>query len=606
MAFTKKVIKNSKDSHQSSPGYLLTFTRYEFRDTVNYTKGIDRDAAITTRQPLVVVSDATQVKVNLSKANHVPTFSCVLKQGDLNYLTAIHPGDYVTVNMVNWKEDAMKLRTRALQGKSINRYDDGFKGLFKILDVRMTLQTNPSTGAKEYHVQVTGKGFDEFNNILYFNPALVEDSAKQNTDFLFLNNFSNFTDLIRKKETNNVQDLVKAIIKRTIGEEQIVREKNNTQLNQIAAYLLPTGVGKLLNRGKAKYISQINNYYTGIWGKPLSSATGTSGFSNFFDADGEGGNFFKTKIPLEGARSLDLQDFQYVSVWSLIQDYGNKELNDIYTCYRVDKKGKHIYPTLIVRQKPFTTNHYEQFLFDKGAKSSIEVAPHTKFLDLPRWDVDPDMIVNLNIGRSDAARINFVQISTRALSVDPELDQSLQITAGNFVEDSNDVIRNGRRPYVRNINYDFTGTDSIHRAKKWSRLVADWVFNGHLKMNGTIECIGLQDPICIGDNLQLDGIVYHIESISHAMSINPNGVNTFRTQISLSMGVDADSPTEKPLWAEMDHTDARKRRVKDWKDGTKILPGFSDTQDLPGRTKGEEVKETEQRSFSKPRKDTKK
>jgi hypothetical protein len=216
--------------------------------------------------------------------------------------------------------------------------------------------------------------------------------------------------------------------------------------------------------------------------------------------------------------------------------------------------------------------------------------------------------MNVSLGRSDAGRINFVQIFTRSLSNDPKLDQNQQIVFGNYVEDQKDIIRNGRKPYIKNINYDFAGSDAEIRSKKWSYLIADWLFQGHLKMNGTIDCVGIEDPICIGDNLELDNVVYHIEKIDHVMSLNPNGVINFRTQMQLSMGVSKNSKKQYPVYSEMDHTDSYKRRIQDQNDGTKILPGFSDTQDLPGpsRSKGEEVKETRQATFTNPNKRKKK
>ena len=245
-----------------------------------------------------------------------------------------------------------------------------------------------------------------------------------------------------------------------------------------------------------------------------------------------------------------------------------------------------------MRQKPFNTEHYDNFA--KG-----DVTEHTKFLTLPRWRISPDLITNLNIGRSDNGRINFCQVFTRSLSVDSNFDQAAQIRAGNFVEDKDDIIRNGRKPFVASCNYDYAGSDTEHRARKWARLVADWVFNGHLKMNGTIESVGIEDPICVGDNLELDNIVYHIETIAHNMTISADGFNSFRTSLNLSMGVSKDSTASVPVYAEMDHTDSYTRRKDDY-EHEKILPGFSDTQDLPSRSLGEEVKETRQATFTNP------
>jgi hypothetical protein len=604
-----------QDSHQTSPGYVLTFINLENRDTVNYKLNSQ-----LTRNPLVVINDATSITISYSKSNPVPTLSCVLKQGDLNYITAIAPGDYVIANMVNWEKNALDIRNRAIKEEPINGRHDGFKGLFKVLDVNMNISVG-GMGEKQYYVQVTARGFDEFNSILYFNPALPETLSKSD-GYLSLNAFKNFTDLIKKKEKDaNVQNLVKEIIKRTVGQGiDEVLNKSGTKLNQIPAYQIPIAVGNLLGISDAKYVADINKYYLGIW--PSQG----KGFSSFFkltkktvpnkktppppnskDKTNDTPNitkdsqtsFFETETPLQGSRTFSFEDFQYVKVWSLITDYSNPSLNESYTCYRLGPDDR-VYPSLVVRQKPFTTAHFENFI--KNNPPKVAPSANTPFLSLPRWVISPYMITNFNIGRSDNGRVNFVLVNSKTQSIDPGLNDAAQIVAGNFVEDKKDIVRNGRKPYVVSCNFDSAGAEIPTKAREWALLIADWVFNGHLKMNGTMQTIGIEDPICVGDNLEFDGIVYHIETISHVMNISENGIKSFRTNLSLSSGVDARSEKTSliPIYAEMDHPDALARRKQDYKN-EKILPGFSDTQNIPGRKLGEEIYNSSDNSFTNPK-----
>lgn len=597
MAYTKKINKNSEDSHQTAPAYVLTVTRWSNRDSYNY----DLDA-LQTRKPLVIVNDAISINIQMSKGNPNHTMSCVLKQGDLNYLTAIHPGDYILVNMVNSHKKAIEIRERALKSKPINGYNDGFKGLFKISDVRMQLATLPN-GAKAYAVNVAARAFDEFNNNLYFNPAF----NKKNDNLNFLtNNFRNFKDIVLSKKKNNVQNLTKEIIKRSIGVGFKVLDVNpgDLNLNQQPIFKVPGQLISLLNKNNDKkgksdqkdpYIAKINNYYLGIWGNSLTKAQGTAeGFNSTFDQwEKEGSNWYKTKRQLPGTRQLSFENFMNVKIWDLIKDYSNPVLNECYTCFRVGKDN-HVYPSLIVRQKPFNNRKY---------KKNRDAISHTQFLDLPRWKISPDLIYQLNIGRSDAARINFVQVFTRSISVNENLNAAAQILAPNFVQDIEDIKRHGRKPYIVTCNYDYPNTNVNFQQKnrQWANLVADWVLNGHLKMNGTIVSAGIVDPICIGDNLELDNTVYHIESVNHVMQMDNEGGMSFKTTTSLSMGISERSSETTPVWAEMDYTDTLTRRKNDY-ENNKILPGFSDTQDLPGssRKKGEEVEETRETTFTNP------
>ena len=79
MAYTKYINPNSEDSHQTSPAYVITVTRWSNRSTVDY-----EEDSLATRGPLVIVNDAVSIQVQTSKGNPNHTFSCTLKQGDLN------------------------------------------------------------------------------------------------------------------------------------------------------------------------------------------------------------------------------------------------------------------------------------------------------------------------------------------------------------------------------------------------------------------------------------------------------------------------------------------------------------------------------------------
>ena len=86
-------------------------------------------------------------------------------------------------------EGINKAGALALKGAkgALGIIEGGFKGLFKIIDVRMDLVTG-ANGVKQYAFTVTGKAFDEFNTLLYYNPAIVDAEKKANPIF-FLSSF---------------------------------------------------------------------------------------------------------------------------------------------------------------------------------------------------------------------------------------------------------------------------------------------------------------------------------------------------------------------------------------------------------------------------------
>ena len=119
-AFVKEIKMNSYDSHQTSPGMMLTCLRWGVRDTVNYPGD-----PLGTRDPMIVYNDMITCTVANTKVGLTPQLNVELKAGDINYATALHPGDFVILNMVNDNHKISKgnssdntLRSRASQSAS--------------------------------------------------------------------------------------------------------------------------------------------------------------------------------------------------------------------------------------------------------------------------------------------------------------------------------------------------------------------------------------------------------------------------------------------------------------------------------------------------------
>jgi hypothetical protein len=571
MAYTRFIEPSTDDSHQTSPAYVLTFVRWQQRDTSSFPSVGD---FLSVKSPFVVMNDAIQVTVSCKKNEPSPTFSCRLRGGDINYATAIAPGDFVLVNMLDWADKAVEVRNKAVSYQPINGYNDGFKGLFKVNDVRKNLIVNKE-GVKQYVFDITARGFDELNNLLYYNPAIVKQ-VKEASPLYFLSVLDEkWVEVVQNPGRDNIQELLKSVIVFTIGSGSKGLVNEDIPINKRPKFMMPPQLGKLINRnGSPLYASDINNYYIGIW-QPSGGGDPASGFAGFFKP--KGGNVYEGS-KLEGSRQFLVADFQNVKVWSVLKNYSNPVLNEMYTTYRVGDDN-HVHPSLVIRQKPFNTPEYGGIT-------------HTKFLDLPRWKISPELITALSLGRTDAARINFVQIFSRDLSVDANYNQAEQIKKGNFKGDTDDIRRSGMKPYIATCNYDYPSSEKQLRAPQWAELVYNWLSNGHLKMNGSIQTIGIQEPISIGDNLEFDGVVYHIESVTHNMSINPDGQKEFRTNITLSMGIADNSSNPFPVFGEMDSTDALSARLRD-QQGENVLPGFSDAQDIPGRTNGHKIYQVE-------------
>jgi hypothetical protein len=220
------------------------------------------------------------------------------------------------------------------------------------------------------------------------------------------------------------------------------------------------------------------------------------------------------------------------------------------------------------------------------------------------------MVIEHDIGRSNALRVNYVQAwgemaggpgldgqGTTVPNINPVDYQSFQFRTGNLVIDKPDIKRSGLRTYVTTIPYDFPNKIAATFAPVWAHWLSDWVVNGHLKASGTITLTGVTEPICIGDNFEWNGIVFHIEQITHSAQISPVGMLSFRTTLSMSNGlsVNTDETTRYPY---MDNMYRETLQTQD-QQRDQVYPGYTDVQDIRNRNSGELPKDRGSPDFNK-------
>ena len=600
MAYIKNIKQNQSDSHQTSPCYLLTFLRWANRDTANFS-----DAEfLELREPMLVINDCVNLSVSNSKKSHIHQANMVLMGGDINYSTAVAPGDYVLVNMLDNTEklfgkgkgpnDASSdsLYSRAASKKPINKAHDGFKGLFKIQSVRRNLQVNPSTGTKILVYQISAASFTELNQIVYFNPYLFEPSELETIGGI-LNAAApkEYAKLIDKK-LGTISRNFKMLVEFFIGEKNItsVPQKQEVVRNHNKSFYLPQPVASLMGiRAAQPRIKDLFRYFVGI--EQYNSGRNQTEAQGLNPRTTRDGSFYDSALSPTGITPIQAEPWSQVTVYSILQQYVNSLINEFYTTFKLTPEGD-VMPCLVVRQKPFTSSKF------KKENSTI---PTTAFLDLPRWKLSPDIIYNMSIGRDEAARINFVHIVGKTRFVDIKDFAAQQASKKEYKFDENDILRNGLRPLIAACDFDFPSDQSKQQYSGiWNKLMFDWLSNGHLKENGTVQTVGIEDPISVGDNCQIENTVFHIESVTHQMSISPEGMLKFETSMQLSFGVDARENRKgyNPIYSEMQYTDAATYRKANFDNGNKMLAGFSDSQDVIGRVNGEEIEETNEKAFS--------
>jgi len=579
-AFTKYVNVVGSDRsedfavHQTSPAWVLTFVRWQNRDTFR-TLGTDdsNTGSLQVRDPEVVENDCLQVTTSVSKGTLTPSMNATLVMTDKNYVASIAPGDFVMVNMLNWEKDARRVADNARAGRAINGVNDGFKGIFKVQGVRRIVSVDPNSGTKVVLFKINGYAFTEYNNTIYFNPYLVDPNQDPKNQLLFASYIGrDWANLINSKGLTNVQDVIATLVQSFIGAgitDEGRLEKNGTLKSPNVHFFIPELVGRLLGVKAAKaakdiyvHLFGIQNYLTG------SAQTLAAGMNpNGGNLTQKFNRIYYTQQPCGGDTFLKPEYWNQIKTWAIMNQYTNSPLNEMFTCFRVSPEGK-VMPTVVFRQIPFTSEDFTGKM------------PVTKFLNLPRWNIDTALVLEQDIGRDEAARINFVQYFGKSTVSVNGADIAMEIAKGNYAYDVADVQRSGLRPYVVTTQFDEPTTNNKeYRSPAWAQIVGDALIGGHLKMNGHIVTAGIVDPIAVGDNLELDNTVYHIEEVSHTASISvQDGRKMFRTSISLSSGVSTSSSSKGTRYAEMDSPGGYERRQQDYNNDA-ILPGISENQD---------------------------
>lgn len=588
----RHISPNSFDSQQSSANYVVCVMPFVNRD-LYYNKELIKnkvDTSLKIREPYIIINDAVKITISNNKSSPTDSSEMMLLSGDINYAAAFAPGDHVMIWLMNDPLTFDRIsKDVAAKKNGVNTEDSGLKFVGRISSIRQQLQTDPTSGKQTYRFLVTMNGFSELQTQIYFNELLDPTLPSANVAAKSLGWFVEVSEQYRslfKSLKNDGRLKTEAVLKffldvfigngpkdkaKQVG-ENLVRTPN-------ASLLVPAQLAKYLNITRKeekslgiKYADIIQRIF-GIQqynsnNKSVSQKTISSSLDDFFPSNVKNTGTSVEYIcdPLKGGISIPAGNFNNVSLWSLLATYSNPSINELYTTLKyVPNKG--ILPTVTLRQMAFTSDKMRQKL---GGTATF-------YSSLPRWKLDNNYpIMNYNIGTSDAERFNFFQIYTTSINTNnPQANINLQITQGNMDIDDADIYRSGPRIHSSMSDTDAGAGDTkydITNIKTWIALISDWFANGHLKMNGSITVAGIQDPICIGDNLEFDGKLFHIEAINHSMEVMPDGKKSFTTSLALSRGFYI-SKDGSLVYAAQGVNDFRRAGAPDV-----LLPGYSDSE----------------------------
>jgi hypothetical protein len=596
--------EEAPSSIDTSPTAIIAVWRYRYPVTFSRAKqaSFSKSASDITAlrdEVLVIVEDVASVTVNSTKTNHISQMSATLKPG-ANYLTEIFPGDWAACWIVNSIAKANDLIARIRGGKACNGFDDGLKWMGRLAAPRVGL-VQGARGARTSHYTINGGGFQEFDAGLYFEPYLASDSTGLASEWLQKTGLAIEQVMLRGDGGPNSQETVitatkamplfmDAFFGNGVPANQGFQDTPagipiTKGLDNPNGFVIPAPVAAVLgvttgtkSTGKVGWNDVCNLLY-GVQKYQLGNSPQDSAFlvtseteqgSSSATYSSAGQIFAPDGVSTDGStRRLQCTDDLLGSflpsapqfdgqrtVWSVLEQYLNPAVNEMYTCLRAGPTGA-VMPTLVVRQLPFTSGVLDETYrprkippadLPKSAKAKKPKTPPlpnpidaprklalTRFVEVPRWVVHPLLFKGGELGRSDSLRFNFIHVYGETGLADQ--NRAGYITRDPPIADDMDICRSGFRPYMSTVHCSPHDATS-RRAGDWMYILSDILMGQHLTLTGTMQLVGIQSPICIGDNIEFDNHILHIEGLTHSYNVNSQtGIKTFRTNLALSHGL---------------------------------------------------------------------
>jgi hypothetical protein len=549
MAFVFDIKANTTDSHQSTPYWFGVVVPFILKTTYNYDDNNPGSVplnAISEADLVYLDDDCINWSVSGTKDSHVHNLQLTLIKSNTNYGNVISGGDWIIFWAFNNFDSYDLVKTKVKNLERANFFDTAPKFIGRVSTIIKDKTVN-NTGGRNVLYSVTCHGFSELDSNMYFDSLLI--SLKPDA-LLF---FSQFEGSL--KEDTPVGSLVttQQVIPKLLrlclgtgpsdlfktggsGQKDIVTTPNSAFLvpKTVAKLLLDSSVtsGETVKTVGVTYIDLLQGFF-GV--QSYSKNNPSRPFEGFLpDINGDiSDTIFNTSQPLSGYHALAPLQYDNKTVWDIINQYLLPPVNEMFTCLKSDEDG-YVVPTLVCRQIPFSTDKFSDF----------NVA--TRFLELPRWNIDKNVVLQIKTGKSDILRQNYVHLMPMNFANNQLVAKELSFIYSLPVTDTEDIKRNGLRGKIGQIgaviNFGDKGSDIEEKAGRyWNRLIADCFFNGNQKYTGNIVCRGIQSPICQGDNVVVDGVIYQIEGIAHSGSIGADGQKEFNTVLQVSNGVSIES-----------------------------------------------------------------
>lgn len=525
----------------------LTYDRVARR-----SRSADGTESAQERGKPLIITDITNMTVMRSKESPLKSATLSLPpSSEVDYLTQIFPGDWILLWMVDNQKDGQALLEALHRGDAVNDFYSGLKFVGRV-KTRGKSGSRTGTPPKPVtHFEITASGFTEMDASLYWDTYLANSADQDMNTWMHkmgiaVNKFltSNGIDI-----NGAIPEMFEILFGRGISHHlanpvgapttQAVTGLTEGRGDAPFAFVVPETVGRVLGRqgrSKASGVLAAADLWTLLQGVQrygqateanISEPEAVGKTSSFSGA----ASLWPTSLQRQmGSFPVSVPDMSGKTNWSILHTFLNPTINELYTALKAGPDGQ-IVPTLVCRQLPFST----PLLLE-------EDKPVTRYLDLPRWVLHPAQVQDFKLVSTDALRVNFVHLTgfTSFQADNYAITRQLVDPKSAPLRDDQDIQRSGLQPEIaqiacgiRDLNNPLSGPGA------WTAIRADIVMGQHLALTGTLVCFGVQEPICEGDNIEFDGIVLHIESISDTCLQSENGSKQWITVLQVSHGMAA-------------------------------------------------------------------
>lgn len=585
---------------------------YNYRDRLGDFKLSNVNDPFEVDQIILNSVSLKSVQTQKTKASPAGSFEFRLAPTK-NWVTAITPGSWCVILMSNSKiNDSAKYGGGSVDERS-------FKMLGRIESVRAVVNTNQVTGARETEYIVTGVDwgtiFDSKFYVDVLNRAPNESAVGMAERFGYTKYLLDSIGFDANSLGQNAKSVPKYVSRPTQSEEAKASVANNVNFllngtdeqEVLASPDVPLNAqeGQEERDTKVRLPSARDNvkFILSLWGR---SDAATSALEEESGLVAKSQQVFK--LPNQLAKYMGLVDrsseispvisqvleqisgvlegddsytnddkssgivnFNTIlgehSVWQILNNNCNSLINELIPEIRFEDGT----PKLCIynRTRPFAINEDDEISRDgrsvgdnEGAKKGETVSDLVSQYKLVRKKlIDTNDVILCNYGTNWRDRINFIEVNIARSLFQENYAADIKLDS-QFVDQSS-IGRDGLLSMISSTTYIPTNegfADPIG-VIAYKHILKEWYFNTHKMFNGSLNLIGQDQYIQVGDNILVSTkalnsdknlsakqnqssidtyMMAHVESISHQTVEDGNGSRVFTTSVNFVRGIITD------------------------------------------------------------------